>query len=98
MLFRATIFIFLLFFAHFSFAVPPDQKAEFGDVIFDGKVHSKGISCEECHPKIFPMSRGSVKITMADIRAGKFCGECHNGKRAFGASSSKNCSRCHKGI
>jgi c(7)-type cytochrome triheme protein len=30
---------------------------------------------------------------MNDIYAGKFCGVCHNGERAFDAQS--NCTRCH---
>lgn len=100
MLIKSTILTvqILVFFVVCAFAVPPEQKVEFGDVIFDGKVHSKGISCEDCHPKIFPMSRGAVKITMAEIIAGRLCGECHNGEKAFGAKKSKDCGRCHKGI
>jgi c(7)-type cytochrome triheme protein len=33
-------------------------------------------------------------MKMADIYAGKMCGECHNGKRAFKPAG--NCAKCHK--
>ncbi|MEJ2490849.1 MAG: cytochrome c3 family protein [Desulfuromonadales bacterium] len=39
------------------------------------------------------MKQGTVKITMEEIYAGRLCGVCHNGKRAFDAKS--NCARCH---
>ena len=83
-------------------AVPAGKTAEFpggdsGKVVFDGKVHAdKGLKCNECHPKIFQMKKGSTKMTMADINAGKFCGECHNGTKAFKSSDAANCAKCHK--
>jgi c(7)-type cytochrome triheme protein len=39
------------------------------------------------------MKQGTVTITMEQIYAGKLCGVCHNGQRAFDAKS--NCNRCH---
>jgi len=83
-----------------SMAVPPGKTIEFkggpmGKVIFDGAKHKKaGLKCTDCHPKIFHMKKGADKITMKDIYAGKFCGTCHNGKRAFNPKG--NCKRCHK--
>jgi len=34
-----------------------------------------------------------IALTMADMYAGKYCGACHNGTKAFEAIT--NCSRCH---
>jgi len=87
-------------------AVPGGKTVEFaggdhGKVVFDGKVHAdKGLKCNDCHPKVFPMKKpgaeGAAKITMADMNAGKNCGECHNGTKAFKSSDEANCAKCHK--
>jgi c(7)-type cytochrome triheme protein len=43
---------------------------------------------------MFPkMKQGTITITMEEIYAGRLCGVCHNGKRAFAPAG--NCSRCH---
>jgi len=82
-----------------AFAVPAGKTVEFegggaGKVVFDGKKHADaGLKCNDCHTAIFPMKKGAVKITMADINAGKACGTCHNGEKAFKASE---CAKCHK--
>ena len=84
-----------------AFAVPSGKTVEYpggsnGKVIFDGKVHAdKGLKCSDCHPKIFPMKKGT-KMAMADINAGKFCGTCHNGEKTFKSSDPANCAKCHK--
>ncbi|MDA8429455.1 MAG: cytochrome c3 family protein [Geobacteraceae bacterium] len=82
-------------------AVGPGKVLEFkgspmGTVIFDGTVHKNaGLTCSDCHnPVMFPkMKQGTVKITMNDLYAGKYCGRCHNGKKAF--LIKENCTRCH---
>ena len=84
-----------------ALAVGPDKTLEFknnsmGTVIFDGTAHKKaGLSCSDCHnPEVFPkMKQGTVKITMNDLYAGKYCGRCHDGKKAFLIKG--NCTRCH---
>lgn len=84
-----------------AFAVPGGKTIEFnnspmGKVIFDGSKHKDaGATCKECHTDgMFPkMKQGTVKVTMEDIYAGRLCGFCHNGKRAFGTAG--NCNRCH---
>ena len=92
----------LIMFVGGAFAVQPGKTLEFdgkaaGKVIFDGKIHAdKGLKCDACHTKIFKMKKGTAKMTMADINAGKFCGECHNGKTAFKSSDAANCAKCHK--
>ncbi len=84
-------------------AVPSGKTVEFegkgaGKVVFDGKVHAdKGLKCADCHQSgLFKMKKGADTITMADINAGKFCGACHNGTKAFSAKDAANCSKCHK--
>ncbi|MFN3481063.1 MAG: cytochrome c3 family protein [Thermodesulfovibrionales bacterium] len=85
-----------------AMAVPPGKTVEFaggdaGKVVFDGKIHAdKGLKCNDCHTKIFQMKKGTAKMKMADINAGKFCGECHNGTKAFKSSDAANCAKCHK--
>ena len=84
-----------------ALAVPGGKSLDFnnssmGTVKFDGEVHKKaGLGCKECHNDgMFPkMKQGTVKITMEQIYAGKLCGTCHNGKKAFEAKA--NCQRCH---
>ena len=82
-------------------AVPPGKTAEWnapmGKVTFEGKAHAdKGLKCLDCHSKIFKMKKGSTEMKMADINAGKFCGVCHNGTKAFETNNPDNCVRCHK--
>lgn len=84
-----------------SAAVPYDRemrwKTTMGEVVVPGRVHAdRGVKCAECHPKIFQQKKGASHFIMDDIKMGNFCGRCHNGKRAFSATSGKNCYRCHK--
>jgi len=94
-----TLLVMVLFFGT-AIAVPPGKTAVYdapnGKVTFDGKVHaSAGLKCPDCHTKIFQMKKGS-KITMAEMNAGKNCGTCHNGEKAFKSSDAANCAKCHK--
>ncbi len=84
-----------------ALAVPSGKTLTFsespmGKVFFDGQIHKDaGVKCTECHNDgMFPKRKqGTVKITMEDIYAGRLCGVCHNGQRAFAAVG--NCGRCH---
>jgi len=95
------ILVITVAFAWSGLAVSPGKTVEYeggsaGKVIFDGKVHAdKGSKCADCHPKIFPMKKGT-KMTMAEINDGKYCGVCHNGQQAFKSSEQANCEQCHK--
>lgn len=81
-----------------AIAVPPDQSVQYDfNVVFDGKSHA-GFTCDDCHPKIFPMSKRDTPILMIEIEAGMLCGECHNGKKAFGVKTTNDCMKCHKGF
>jgi len=85
-----------------AMAVPPGKTVDYaggdaGKVVFDGKIHAdKGLKCNDCHTKIFKMKKGSDKITMADMNAGKNCGTCHNGEKAFKSGDAATCAKCHK--
>ena len=102
---RLTVLFFALFvalaFVGNVFAVPSGKTVEYvggseGKVIFNGKAHAdKGLKCSDCHPKLFPMKKGPG-FKMADMDAGKACGACHNGEKAFKTSDKANCGKCHK--
>jgi c(7)-type cytochrome triheme protein len=93
--------IIAVMFVGSAMAVPPGKTVDYaggetGKVVFDGKTHAeKGLKCNDCHTKIFAMKKGST-ITMADMNAGKNCGTCHNGEKAFQSSDPANCMKCHK--
>lgn len=58
------------------------------------------LRCIECHPKVFIMKVGKsvVKkghLTMAEMKKGKYCGNCHDGSKAFSVTSIEHCKRCH---
>jgi c(7)-type cytochrome triheme protein len=97
----AVVILVIVAFVGSALAVPPGKTVEFegggsGKVVFDGKAHAdKGLKCNDCHTKIFPMKKGG-KYTMADMNAGKNCGECHNGTKAFKSSDAASCAKCHK--
>jgi c(7)-type cytochrome triheme protein len=70
-----------------------------GKVTFDAKAHAdKGLKCPDCHtkPKLFEMKKGKDKFTMAAMNEGKFCGACHDGKKAFSVKTEADCVKCHK--
>ncbi|TWJ16558.1 cytochrome c3 family protein [Geobacter argillaceus] len=98
---RALSLILMVMASGTALAVGPGKTLEFkgspmGTVIFDGTAHKNaGLTCSDCHnPELFPkMKQGTVNITMNDLYAGKYCGRCHDGKKAFLIKD--NCTRCH---
>jgi DmsE family decaheme c-type cytochrome len=82
-----------------AIAVPPGMSITFpggdmGPVVLDGAVHAqKGLSCPDCHEKLFEQRHGAAHITFADHKSKKFCYACHDGKRAFAPVG--NCNKCH---
>lgn len=90
----------LVFFTGSAMAVPPGKTLAWdkgGKVVFDGKSHAdKGLKCNDCHGKLFKMKKGSAEMTMAALNEGKFCGECHNGTKAFKTNDPQSCGKCHK--
>lgn len=90
----AVCFVFSL--TGLAMASAPGKKVEFagggkGKVVFNGSTHAKD-KCNVCHPAMWKMVKGE-KMTMAEMKAGKKCGACHNGKKSFGL---KDCAKCHK--
>ena len=86
-----------------AFAVPAGKTVEFdgkgaGKVVFDGKMHAdKGLKCADCHQSgLFKMKKGGDVLTMKDMDAGKNCGACHNGTKAFDVKDKASCAKCHK--
>jgi len=74
------------------------QTESVGQVAFshDNHLEAVGSNCETCHNKIFHLvPQKNPTSTMADMRKGKSCGACHNGKEAF--SVDKDCTTCHAG-
>jgi c(7)-type cytochrome triheme protein len=82
----------------------PAGKVEYvggdkGKVTFDAKVHAdKGLKCADCHttPKLFEMKKGKDKMTMAAMNEGKYCGACHDGKKAHSVKAPDACVKCHR--
>jgi len=77
-----------------------------GDIVFPGNagfasarfphwIHRMQYKCYACHDGIFQMKAGADPITMDAILEGKFCGVCHDGKRAFPVAF-YTCDRCHQ--
>jgi c(7)-type cytochrome triheme protein len=67
-----------------------------GDVLFSHEAHVDGmkLACTECHDKLY-LSTGQHKtVTMKQMKKGKSCGACHNGKKAFSVKG--DCVKCHK--
>ncbi len=88
-------------------ASPPGKTVSWntpaGKVVFNGSIHAgKGMRCMDCHQesgsgrRIFEMRKNSFKAKHADLDAGRYCGQCHNGTVSFSTSDKSNCSRCHK--
>jgi c(7)-type cytochrome triheme protein len=70
-------------------------------VIFSHESHQKAkLQCTDCHTKIFEMKKGAAKkdnkdaLAMKNLKEGKYCGACHNGKKAFTVDG--DCTKCHK--
>jgi c(7)-type cytochrome triheme protein len=71
------------------------------DVVFSHEVHTFWLNCESCHPKVFIPEVAANRMTMKEIRDGKYCGLCH-GAVAFptdvidAPNFRANCLRCHR--
>jgi c(7)-type cytochrome triheme protein len=86
-----------------ALAVPADKTIVYevkgaDKVTFEGKGHAdKGLKCNDCHIKVFPMKRSPAgTYTMENMNKGENCGACHNGEKAFKSGDPANCAKCHK--
>ena len=97
-----TAALMTLSFATYGFSLKKDIEfkavGDEGKVTFSHEFHTEkqGLKCNECHPKLFKMKKGGDDMTMAAMKEGKFCGACHNGKKAFSVADEANCAKCHK--
>jgi c(7)-type cytochrome triheme protein len=69
-------------------------------VLFSHRDHvQKDNSCSACHSGLFDMealrAQKNKDFTMDSLYKGKYCGACHNGRKAF--ASDTQCARCHLG-
>ena len=65
-------------------------------VSFSHWTHRTRFTCRVCHTELeFDMAAGTTEISCDDIKQGRYCGACHNGKLAFGQQ--ENCQYCHNG-
>jgi len=71
------------------------------DVVFSHAIHTYWLNCSTCHPRIFRPEIASNRMTMKELREGKYCGVCH-GMVAFptnviaAPNFRANCLRCHR--
>lgn len=66
-------------------------------VNFPHKMHGEKNKCDACHggaTPLFAQKIGEGGTKMKDMYAGKACGACHDGKKAFKAQG--GCMKCHK--
>ncbi|RJQ43552.1 MAG: hypothetical protein C4538_11830 [Nitrospiraceae bacterium] len=66
-------------------------------VTFSHWSHRTQYTCRVCHFEIdFNMMLNTTMITEDGNKHGRYCGECHDGKIAFGHTEG-NCDKCHNG-
>lgn len=75
-----------------------EDTKKLSPVLFSHKKHADaGNKCEDCHDRIFQKKKGSTDkdnaLTMKTMKAGEYCGVCHDGSKAFSIKSS--CKKCH---
>jgi len=63
-------------------------------VVFPHWKHRTRFRCYACHPDSFAMKSGANAISMDDLRAGRYCGRCHDGRTAFPVAF-ETCRTCH---
>jgi c(7)-type cytochrome triheme protein len=99
------VFLAAMMFIGNAMALPAGKKeyagGPMGKVVFDAKMHAdKKQLCPACHvkPKLWEQKPGAntTKMTMAAMNEGKFCGACHDGKKAFSVKAPADCAKCHK--
>jgi c(7)-type cytochrome triheme protein len=58
----------------------PGQAPSVPAALFSHRTHG-AFGCFACHPSVFPQA--PLGFTHEDMRAGRFCGRCHDGAQAF---------------
>jgi len=83
-----------------GFVTYPGVSGTSGPVLFSHKAHGSrgaGYACEKCHTSA---SAEALKVTMDEIRQGRACGSCHDGKTMAprsqrAAAAVQDCASCH---
>jgi c(7)-type cytochrome triheme protein len=83
-----------------GFVAYPNVSGAPGPVRFSHRSHGvrrAGYACEKCHTSA---SAKTLNVTMDDIRQGRACGSCHDGRTKgprgqMAAASIQDCSACH---
>ena len=77
-----------------------DKTGKLAPVKFPHKVHADKLKgCKDCHEgetPLFAKEKGKDGMKMADMRAGKACGACHDGKDHFEVKKVFTVSMCMK--
>lgn len=80
-----------------------DKVGKLAPVIFPHAKHGEMFPCKDCHegqPPLFAQRHSETGMKMADMKAGKGCGSCHDGKKLFDKDkkifAATNCMKCHK--
>jgi len=80
----------------------PASKDSPGPVVFNHRTHvnPQHPNCLSCHPLLFSILNpgkpaDGLAMTHKEMRRGKDCGVCHNGKVAFATKGTK-CITCHR--
>lgn len=73
-----------------TFRVEGADKATFSH---EAHVVGAKLGCRDCHPKLYLDTARSKRATMAQMKKGRSCGACHDGKRAAGLEDCKTCHR-----
>ncbi len=83
----------------FAFSSPQDvtlpavsERTAPGPALFSHWRHQASQQCFNCHPSIFEQQRKG--FTHEQMKAGQFCGACHDGSTTKAMSTMK-CEACH---
>lgn len=71
----------------------PARSPALPPALFSHHVH-RDFMCLTCHPATFPQAL--LAFTHEDMRAGRYCGRCHDGGTAFPIEGAR-CGSCHAG-
>jgi len=69
----------------------PARGSALPAALFSHRAH-RDFMCLGCHPATFPQA--PLAFTHEDMRAGRYCGRCHDGGRAFSIEGAR-CESCH---
>ena len=74
----------------------PAHAGSPGRVTFrhDRHTSATGGKCVTCHPSLFPMVNAVSPLGMRQMHAGRQCGACHDGRKAF--TVARDCALCHE--